>query len=103
MKEINQAYAVLSDREKRQNYDRYGDEKFFNQGSNSNGGFGRQDSFFRDIFDTIFGKNSDHGGQRNYSESRTNSQDGSDILVDLVLNFKESVLGVKKKISLELE
>jgi len=102
MKEINQAYGVLSNPEKRQNYDRYGSAEGFTQGS-SEGGFGREESFFKDIFDTFFGRGDEYGGQRTYSENRARPQAGNDILINLVLTFKESVLGVKKKIILELE
>ncbi|CAG8550654.1 5518_t:CDS:1 [Paraglomus occultum] len=102
MKEINQAYEVLSNPEKRRNYDQYGSEGSFGQ-SASAGGFGQGESIFKDIFDTFFGRGTDYSGQENYSGSRTRTQAGDDVLIDLVLTFKESVLGVKKKISIDLE
>ncbi|CAJ0895076.1 15149_t:CDS:2, partial [Entrophospora sp. SA101] len=77
-KEINEAHGVLSDPEKRQNYDHYGSAEGFAQGS-------------------------DYSRQGAYARDRTQPQAGSDILVNVVLNFKESVLGVKKKITLEVE
>jgi molecular chaperone DnaJ len=102
MKEINQAYGVLDDQEKRRNYDRYGSEIPFAQGSGSAGGFGNEDSIFKDIIDTFFGGKTEYTGQKTYS-NRNGPQVGKDILIDLTLTFKESILGTKKKVSLDLE
>ena len=101
-KEIGQAYEILSNPEKRRSYDQYGSENPFGQ-SSSAGGFGQGESIFKDIFDTFFGRGTDYSGQESYSKSQTRIKKGSDIEIDLVLTFKESVLGVEKKISIELE
>jgi len=103
MKEINQAYEVLGNPEKRGSYDQYGGENPFGQSDGSAGGFGQGESIFKDIFDTFFGRGDSYSGQESYSGSRTKTQTGNDVLIDLVLTFKESVLGVKKKISIDLE
>ncbi|CAG8507176.1 7579_t:CDS:2 [Ambispora gerdemannii] len=103
MKEINEAYGVLSNPKKRHTYDQYGSEEAFRQGPNATEGFGPDSSFFKDIFDTFFGGETDYARQRTRSADRTSPQPGSDILINLVLTFKESVLGTKKKITLELE
>lgn len=103
MKEINQAYGVLSDPEKRKNYDQYGSEKPFAQGTNSKGGFGGEDDFFKDIFESFFGQGDEQNQQHTYHENSTKKQIGKDILIGLNLTFKESILGAKKKVSLELE
>ena len=56
-KEINEAHSVLSDKEKRQNYDRYGHAG--TEGFQAGGGFegfgGGASSIFEDIFNTFFG------------------------------------------------
>ncbi|CAG8625993.1 15811_t:CDS:2 [Cetraspora pellucida] len=99
MQEINEAYGVLSNPEKRQNYDRYGSAEGF-QGP-PEGGFDRSGDFFKDIFNTFFGE-ADYSHSRTYAD-RTRPQAGSDILISITLTFKESVLGVKKKVTLPLE
>src|SRR6185503_9405385 len=101
MKEINEAYGVLSNSEKRQNYDRYGSAEGFAQGSPESG-FGQEESIFKDIFETFFGGRTDYSRQGAYAGDRTQPQAGNDVLVNVVLNFKESVLGIKKKIALEM-
>src|SRR3982751_3089431 len=103
MKEINQAYGVLSDPEKRKNYDRYGSENAFDQGFNSSRGFGGEDDFFKDIFGAFFGRDTENNRHNDYAEDSSRKQVGKDILIELTLTFKESILGVKKKVSLELE
>ncbi|CAG8476794.1 884_t:CDS:2 [Ambispora leptoticha] len=102
MKEINEAYGVLSNSEKRRNYDQYGSENPFGQNA-STGEFGQGESIFKDIFNTFFGRGAGYSGQESYSGNQTKTQAGDDILIDLILTFKESVLGVKKKISTYLE
>ena len=103
MKEINQAYGILGDPEKRKNYDQYGNKGDFAGGFNSGGGFGSDDSIFKDIFDTFFGREVENSSRKTSPNNRTNQQVGKDILISLTLTFKESILGTKKKVSLELE
>src|SRR5947208_1307781 len=59
MKEINEAYGVLNNPEKRQNYDRYGSAEGFAQGPPESE-FGRGEGFFKDIFETFFGGGGDY-------------------------------------------
>ena len=89
-KEINEAYQVLSDQEKRTRYDRFG-----HAGVNGGGerGFDGFDPFggFGDIFDTFFG-----GGGRTANQPRT----GEDISQRLNLTFEEAVFGCDKDIEI---
>ena len=89
-KEINEAYQVLSDQEKRARYDRFG-----HAGVNGGGerGFDGFDPFggFGDIFDTFFG-----GGGRTANQPRS----GEDISQRVNLTFEEAVFGCDKDIEI---
>jgi len=98
-KEINEAYQILSDDQKRAEYDTYGST--FNGGAGPQGGFGGFDfSGFQqgfgqggvefdlgDIFGDFFG-----GG------GRTKVKRGRDISIDLEIPFSEAVFGTERKI-----
>ncbi len=93
-KEVNEAYAVLSDEEKKAKYDQFGHAAFEQGGAGSYGagGFGDFGFDMGDIFSSIFG-----GGSR---ANRANApQDGDDILVRVSISFEEAVFGCKEEIS----
>ena len=96
-KEVNEAYAVLSDPEKKAQYDQYGHAAFDQtSGFGGGGGFGFGDFDMGDIFSSFFGGG--FGGSR--SQSRANAPvEGDDIGVRVILSFEEAVFGCKKEVS----
>jgi molecular chaperone DnaJ len=97
-KEASEAYSILSDDAKRQQYDTFGSagpnqggSGGFNPGDFDFSGFaqGGADGFdFGDIFGDIFG-----GGQRRQQQKR-----GRDISIDIELDFKDSIFGTTRKV-----
>ena len=99
-KEVNEAYAVLSDADKKSQYDRFGHSAFEQGGQGAyGGGFGADFGDLGDIFGSIFG-----GGFGGFGSSRQNRNApmrGEDIMARVTVSFDEAVFGVKKDISFQ--
>jgi molecular chaperone DnaJ len=97
-KEAAEAYSVLSDAEKRRNYDQFG------HAGMGGGGFqfdpsqfaDFQDLFGGDLFGNLFGGlfGDVFGNRRRYHDGR---ERGSDLQIELKISFKDSVFGVEEK------
>ncbi len=96
MREINAAYAILSDPEKRARYDRYGMAGIDPQASGF-GGFGGF-SDLNEMFEEIFGAFA--GTSRRSSANRRQPRPGRDVRYDMTLTFEEAIFGVTKEIEI---
>ena len=102
-KEVNKAYEILSDPEKRQKYDQFGhagvDPNYggggFSGGFNG-GGFGDMGDIFEDLFGGVFG-----GGSRRSARSSVNApRRGGDIRANINISFMEACEGKKQDIKI---
>ena len=97
-KELNEAYQVLSDADRRAQYDRFGHAAF--QGAQGGpGGFGGFDfsQGFEEVFSDIFGDFFGTGRGR----SRSRARRGDDLRYDLEVEFEEAARGIEKAIKFQ--
>ncbi len=101
-KEVNEAYEVLSDKDKRSRYDQFGhagvDPNFGAGGGYGGGGFGGGFGDFGDlgdIFSSFFGGGFGGGGRRSNPNA---PRRGNDTATNVVLSFEEAAKGCKKTI-----
>ncbi|WP_424246017.1 DnaJ-class molecular chaperone [Elusimicrobium posterum] len=97
-KEVNEAFSVLSDSQKREVYDNYGHEGLkggagfggFQQG----GGFGDINDVFSSVFGDIFGGSFGGGGR-----AQTRAQRGSDLKFDIDITLEEAFAGIETPVT----
>lgn len=107
-KKVADAYAILSDEQKRSNYDQFGDPNgnpnpFGGMGGNPFGG-GRNPF---DIFGQMFGGGNPFGGMGGFNRPRSNVKksdmpaDGRDLALEVVISLEESYKGTQKEITVQ--
>lgn len=106
-KECQEAYAVLSDPTKRQQYDQFGHAAFQGAGGGA-GGFSNFDfGDMSDIFEDLFGGLGGFGGFSGFSSagnrrSSNGPRKGNDVLYRMTIDFEDAVYGTKKELNLDI-
>ncbi len=95
-KEAQEAYAVLSDADKRRQYDQYGHAAFSQGGA---GGYDFSGFDFSDIFGDLFGGFAGFGGR---GASQNRARKGDDRLIRMNLTFEEAAFGTHKTINVNV-
>ncbi len=106
-KECQEAYAVLSDPQKRKQYDQFG-HAAFSGGPGGAGGFSNFDfGDMSDIFEDLFGGLGGFGGFSGFSSSNSRRSSngprkGNDVLYRMTIDFEEAIHGCKKDLKLDV-
>lgn len=98
-KEASEAYAVLSDADKRRQYDQFG-HSAFDGGAGGAGGFDFNSADFGDIFSDLFGFGDIFGGGRRSGRGAGPAR-GADVIVRVRLKFEEAVFGIEKEVEVD--
>lgn len=104
-KEVNEAYEVLSDPQKKANYDQFGfagvdPNSGFGQGFSA-GGFDDLSDIFGSVFGQAFGGG--FGGFGGSTRTRTGPQRGSDRLMRMQIDFMDAIFGKKETVNIEVD
>ncbi len=99
-KEASEAYAVLSDPDKKRQYDQFG-HAAFDGGAGGAGGFDFSGADFSDIFGDIFGDFFGGGSRR--SSYNNGPMKGANLRTSVRITFEEAVFGCKKEIELTVK
>ena len=99
-KEASEAYAVLSDSEKRAKYDQFGHAAFDGSGGFGAGGFDFTGADFSDIFGDLFGGMFGGGRSRGASNG---PMKGANIRTSVRITFLEAVFGTEKDLTMNLK
>ena len=103
-KEATEAYSVLSDPDKRRQYDQFGHAAFENGGGGGAGGFGGFDfsgSDMGDIFGDIFGDLFGGGGSRR--RANNGPMKGANLRARVNITFEDAVFGCEKELEITLK
>ncbi len=100
-KEASEAYAVLSDADKRRQYDQFGHAAFDGGAGGGAGGFDFSGADFSDIFGDIFGDFFGGGSRR--SSYNNGPMKGANLRTSVRITFEEAVFGCKKEIELTVK
>ena len=107
-KEASEAYSILSDPEKRRQYDQFGHAAFDGPGGGGGGGFYGNAADFSDIFGDLFGDGGGifgdffTGGRRS-TASANEPQKGANVRTSVRLTFEEAVFGCEKEITVNFK
>ncbi len=101
-KEASEAYAVLSDPEKKRQYDQFGHSAFDGGMGGGAGGFNFNGADFSDIFGDIFG-DFFGGGRRSSQRANNGPMQGANVRTSVKITFEESISGTEKEIEIPVK